>query len=133
VLGLELLGQLVGFCSIRRHPYRGAYPIKAEWYINVLARDEAFTGLRPEPGLTSGFILLRGAREQVAVWGGGSIWALVWEDNGPSRTVFAAHGFETFAPEGPACQTIQLLRPGLPLPRGAILLKNARATPPLPS
>jgi hypothetical protein len=136
VITLELLGTLVGFVGIRCHPYRGPYPlVPVRYYINVLARSEAFTGFRPEQGLSSGFVLLRAALEQVAAWDDGppAVWGLVWEDNVPSRKLFAAHGFQTYAPEGPACQTIQLRPAGLEIPRGALVPENLHSSPPAPS
>jgi hypothetical protein len=136
VIVLELLGTLVGFVGIRHHRYRGPYPIEpVEFYINVLARSETFTSFRPEPGLTSGSILLRAALEQIAVWADGppAVWGLVWEDNAPSRKLFAAHGFQTYAPEGPSCQTLQVRPAGLAIARGALVPQILHESPPPPS
>jgi hypothetical protein len=140
VIGLEnlTLEKLVGFCGIRTHTYTGAYraTVRATYYINVLGRAEAFKRLCPEPGVTSGFVLVRGALEQIAVWGEGTtpaVWALVWEDNDQSLPLFTGNGFATFAPEEPGCQTVQYRRAGLEVPAGALVLENPPRPPPLPS
>lgn len=123
---------LVGVGGVRRHPYKGAYPIAAEAYINVLGRDHRYADFQPEAGVTSGYVVLRGALEQIwTAWGDmPAVWALVWSDNGPSQRLFDELGFEYFMPEAPGCQTIRFRPAGLPVPQGELRLENARHDPP---
>jgi hypothetical protein len=131
VIALEESGQLIGLCGVRRHLYQGTYPIAAEYYINVIGRNQGYTGFHPEADMTAGYVLLRAALEQIEIWSVGAmpfVWALVWLDNEPSNTIFAAHGFETFFPEDPGGQSIRL-RPALEIPRGSLMLQNPRQHP----